>query len=171
MFDVWMHCPDGRSYKESNYDGYGEFGGKDYFIALSECSYPNPALTQLEHRKRGIVLSYDVPEAEKRTLKFPVFTETPTYNGSFGIENECEMCENQGMGYEDDDPTRVVNQMSHAELKIEYNELDELYENTKHQLQLERKEVKRLRECLSTFTQDEHMLTGKKPRVGSEDQE
>lgn len=165
LIHVWMHCP-----------GYGEFGGKDYYIALSECNpdpHPTPGFTGFsteEHRDRGIKLSFD---KEASGLKYPVFTETPTYDGPFNTQ--CVMCENQGFQWEDDDPTREVNQLSHEELKQEFTDLEEMHfsatkslEAKNLQLQEKKKEIKRLCECLAKFVPDEaqlEQLTGKKRKV------
>ena len=35
-FDVHLITPDGRVFTEKNYEGYGEFGGKDYYELLAE---------------------------------------------------------------------------------------------------------------------------------------
>jgi hypothetical protein len=35
-FDVYMITPDGRVFHEAHYDGYGEFGGKDFYELLAE---------------------------------------------------------------------------------------------------------------------------------------
>ena len=35
-FTVHMITPDGRVFTEKNYDGYGEFGGKDFYELLAE---------------------------------------------------------------------------------------------------------------------------------------
>ena len=35
-FEVHMITPDGRVFTEKNYDGYGEFGGKDFYELLAE---------------------------------------------------------------------------------------------------------------------------------------
>ena len=35
-FKVHMITPDGRVFTEENYEGYGEFGGKDFYELLSE---------------------------------------------------------------------------------------------------------------------------------------
>jgi len=35
-FDVYMITPDGRVFHETEYDGYGEFGGKDFYELLAE---------------------------------------------------------------------------------------------------------------------------------------
>jgi hypothetical protein len=35
-FPVWMIAPDGRSYYEPNYEGYGKFGGRPFYELLAE---------------------------------------------------------------------------------------------------------------------------------------
>ena len=35
-FKVHMVTKDGRAYTEENYEGYGEFGGKDFYELLAE---------------------------------------------------------------------------------------------------------------------------------------
>ncbi len=35
-FTVYMTAPDGRQWRESAYEGYGEFGGKDYYELVAE---------------------------------------------------------------------------------------------------------------------------------------
>jgi hypothetical protein len=35
-FDVYMITPDGRVFHETYYDGYGVFGGKDFYELLAE---------------------------------------------------------------------------------------------------------------------------------------
>lgn len=94
LFDVWMHLPDGRKYLEPAYEGYGIFGGKDFFIALSECNPTDESVnfTDDDHRNRGIDLSFDITE-KKGTVKFPVLTELDEYMGEF---TKCEDLANQG---------------------------------------------------------------------------
>lgn len=102
---VWMHVPgaDGTfasSHLEEKYEGYGVFGGVDYYVALSYCNpegVPFSSLTIDEHRSRGIDLTFSSPKAKR----FPVFTESETYDGSFSTE--CESCEGQGYWIEDCD--------------------------------------------------------------------
>lgn len=35
-FDVYMITPEGQVFTEKDYEGYGEFGGKDYYQLLAE---------------------------------------------------------------------------------------------------------------------------------------
>lgn len=143
VFNVWMHTPDGKSYHETEYEGYGEFGGKDYFVALSECNPEGGTeqLTQEQHRERGVDLEYE--NRETLHLKFPVFTETATYDGTY---EQCNRIDNQGTSWEDKE-----------ELRAAYIELEDL-----------KAESKRLRDCLQKYTDDEEQLTGKRRRVPDE---
>lgn len=49
-FDVYMMDDKGNVWKESNYDGYGEFGGKDYYELVAE-------MNGLKTRYEGIDLA------------------------------------------------------------------------------------------------------------------
>ena len=51
VFRVYMHDNKGNKWEENEYDGYGEFGGKDYFELLAEM---NGKTT----RDEGIDLAY-----------------------------------------------------------------------------------------------------------------
>jgi hypothetical protein len=103
-----MHTPDGKHYKESNYNGYGVFGGKDYFVELSVANPTAEGIVgpQMEetHRERGIEMSFGPspsPSPSTGKVQYPVFTETPEYDGSY--DKQCSQCEFQGYFYFDDD--------------------------------------------------------------------
>ena len=51
MFTVYMIDNKGNKWQESNYNGYGEFGGKDFFELLAE-------MNGLTTRDEGIDLAY-----------------------------------------------------------------------------------------------------------------
>lgn len=38
MLHVKMICPNGDEFNEDGYDGYGRFGGKDYYAAIAEAN-------------------------------------------------------------------------------------------------------------------------------------
>jgi hypothetical protein len=162
VIDVWMHTPDGKSYYEAKYRWYGEFGGKDYFVALSKCNPEGGTeqLTQQQHRVRGLELEFE--NSRMLRLQFPVFTETDTYDGSF--DQQCKRSAKQGLEWEKKDPTRNVNSWCTKELKGEYIELEEDCEVLEECLEKERAESKRLRDCLRQYTDDKEQLTGKKKR-------
>ena len=85
-FEVFMVLPDGTTYKETNYDGYGRFGGKDYYEALSEIN-GGPS-----DRSHGIDLFYD----DKAKL-FPQLVRDPAEATDFTTPNES--CPDQGFFY------------------------------------------------------------------------
>ncbi len=67
-FTVYMVLPDGTKYREDSYEGYGRFGGKDYYEAVAE-------INGEEGRDAGLDLAFgDLPADE---LKLPRFTEDP----------------------------------------------------------------------------------------------
>lgn len=119
---VWMHVPgaDGKlasSHLEEKYEGYGVLGGVDYYVALSKCN-PEGApenvgdMTDEAHRTRGIDLTFNSP----RVKRFPVFTESKTYEGSFP---ECRSCEGQGFWIEKCDRLEESSESSEEEQPAE----------------------------------------------------
>jgi hypothetical protein len=84
-FTVFMHDNKGNVYKESNYAGFGEFGGVDYYELLAE-------MNGLKTRSQGIDLAYS-----GKAYKAPNLTETAVWD----YTNEApQRCENQGYFYE-----------------------------------------------------------------------
>jgi hypothetical protein len=97
----------GNQYREDNYEGYGVFGGKDYYILLAEmngCDLSN--LTEQQQRGIGIYLEYAFYERENnpkngQPIIFPSLSECGRYYSGGKPEN----CPYQGYFYngEDDD--------------------------------------------------------------------
>jgi hypothetical protein len=86
-FFVVMHDNNGNKWTENEYDGYGEFGGKDYYELLAE-------MNGLSTRYEGIKLAFsDEP------CLYPNLTERVNWNW---INEEPEHCDAQGFFYEDD---------------------------------------------------------------------
>jgi hypothetical protein len=84
-FTVFMHDDKGNVYKESNYAGFGEFGGVDYYELLAE-------MNALQTREQGIDLAYS-----GKPYKAPNLTETAVWD----YTNEApQRCEHQGYFYE-----------------------------------------------------------------------
>jgi hypothetical protein len=69
-FTVHMITEDGQVFTENNYDGYGEFGGKDFYELLAE-------LNGEKTRSEGITLSFkDNPSGDYNGLfKMPKLVE------------------------------------------------------------------------------------------------
>ena len=56
---AWMHDNKGRKWHEESYEGYGVFGGKDYYVLLAEMNgIPRENLTIHEYRSKGIDLAF-----------------------------------------------------------------------------------------------------------------
>ena len=69
VFQVIMSDDKGNQYTEENYEGYGVFGGKDYFELLDEMNGGTG------NREKGIGLYY----SETQPVKFPSLTESGKY--------------------------------------------------------------------------------------------
>ena len=88
VFPVTMTDNKGNSWHEYDYDGYGEFGGKDFYELLAEMSGGGD-------RDRGITIAFgDDPYLS------PNLTESHHWKW---IDKEPESCEYQGFFYGDDD--------------------------------------------------------------------
>lgn len=92
-FTVHMVAPNGEVFSEDNYDGYGVFGGKDYYELLAE-------INGGDNRDDGINMSFH-PEEHAEGLLYPQFVEDVAKATDFN--EECAHCEVQGYFYDDDD--------------------------------------------------------------------
>jgi hypothetical protein len=86
-FLVCMHDNKGNIWTESAYDGYGEFGNKDFYELLAE-------MNGLTTREQGIELAYSGKE-----YLSPNLTESIDWQWSNAIPENCEF---QGFFYGDD---------------------------------------------------------------------
>ena len=83
-FKVHMFDNKGNVWVEDNYDGYGEFGGKDYYELLAE-------MNNKKGRDEGITLSFSkIPHIT------PNLTETEDWEWT---NDEPQQCEYQGYFY------------------------------------------------------------------------
>lgn len=85
-FPVCMTDDKGNKWEESNYDGYGVFGGKDYYELLSEMN-GGPS-----DRHEGITIAY----SGRSDIKWPNLTEDSDWEW---INKEPETCPDQGYFY------------------------------------------------------------------------
>lgn len=94
-FTVYMSDDKGNSWREDAYEGYGEFGGKDFYVLLAEMNSKGP------DRDAGIDLAF----SGKEGVLFPSLSESPKYFGGKAPESD----PNQGWGnldeadYDDED--------------------------------------------------------------------
>jgi len=100
-FEVHMIAPDGRVFTEPDYEGYGEFGGKDFHELLAELNGLAP------DRSLGIDLTFkNNPNGDNTPgVIYPKFVEileddvVAQYNS---LPNP-ESCEAQGFFYSDEE--------------------------------------------------------------------
>jgi hypothetical protein len=107
-FPVHMITEDGQVFTENDYDGYGEFGGKDFYELLAEL---NGKVT----REEGIDLSFNEnPSGEfNGKFKLPKLVENlntyvprgdnEQWKNYFNLLPHSECCEFQGFFYDDGD--------------------------------------------------------------------
>jgi len=93
-FKVYMKDNKGNVWVEEDYDGYGRFGGKDYYELLAEMNGEG------SNRDKGIWLQYD----SKRTdIIYPALFDNPDSQWEDYRGVAPENCEAQGYFYSDDD--------------------------------------------------------------------
>ena len=100
-FTVHMITPDGRVFTENDYEGYGEFGGKDFFDLLCELNgLP-------EDRGAGIDLVFKNNPSGDNTpgVIYPKFVEELEDDvvAQYADFPNPESCEAQGFFYGDDE--------------------------------------------------------------------
>ena len=82
--DVWMYDNEGNSWYEDRYEGYGEFGGMDYYELLAKMNaYSEEDLEKgQEMRGIGIDLAFGKLKTKdkKRKVLFPALSSSPKYN-------------------------------------------------------------------------------------------
>jgi hypothetical protein len=103
-FTVVMLDDKGNKWYEQNYDGYGVFGGKDYYELLAEMNGFVSVSDEYDTegmRMKGIELAFkDSPHGNNPEVKFPNLVEMATgwQYDPIGPES----CEFQGFFYDDD---------------------------------------------------------------------
>lgn len=105
-FTVYMHgiMPDGErvAFREDNYGGYGEFGGKDYYELISEMNPTTRAYSRdgiRTVRDRGFALAFNTYYIENREINYPVLTESAEEPDPDEFLTECQRCPRQGDSY------------------------------------------------------------------------
>ena len=87
VFTVYMHDDKGNRWREDEYEGYGEFGGKDYYELLSEMN-GGPA-----DREHGI----DIAFSGREDIKYPNLVES--YHWKW-VDKKPKDCPRQGFFYD-----------------------------------------------------------------------
>ena len=114
---VFMYDNQGNKWKESKYDGYGEFGGKDYYELLAQMNgIENP------DRQAGIDLAFDDKKVKAGGVLFPALVTTPNYNWKkHNFSQEAENDPNQSWYQEEDDYNESLEER-HITIKRKYTE-------------------------------------------------
>ena len=108
-FTVYLLDDKGNFWEESDYDGYGVFGGKDYYELLAEMNGITSDKTGEEYteemRSKGIKLAFEnTPNGYNENIKHPNLVEDKDrWNYSFAFPLSCD---EQGFFYnetEDDE--------------------------------------------------------------------
>ena len=99
---VYMHDDKGNKWLEKNYEGYGEFGGKDYYELLDQMN------GGIGDRNEGIRKAFDEPAVAAGEIKFPALTVSATLPSGHDFTQEAETDPNQswytpGGDYDDTD--------------------------------------------------------------------
>ena len=98
-FSVIMTDDKGNQWEESNYDGYGEFGGKDYYTLLDEMNGGTG------DRMRGVDLYFHNDNAD---VKYPSLSECGAY-----FSKKPKSCPHQGFFYDFDFLNAILNATTH----------------------------------------------------------
>jgi hypothetical protein len=93
-FTVYMHDDKGNIWEEKEYDGYGVFGGKDFYVLLAEMNGLT-AKSRDKLRSMGIDLVYGI-----KPYISPNLTQYKVWNWK---NRPPENCPNQGFFYFDKD--------------------------------------------------------------------
>jgi hypothetical protein len=97
-FTVHMLDDKGNRYTEEKYEGYGIFGGKDYYELLAEMNYPEAKEIGTDPdklRTMGINLQYGNTDDGK--IRWPNLVENPDIDWQ---NKQPKNCEFQGFFYE-----------------------------------------------------------------------
>jgi len=89
VFTVFMHDDKGNIWREDNYEGYGEFGGKDFYELLAQ-------MNELTDRDEGIRLAF----SGKADVLYPNLTQSENWKWMDQAPEECEF---QGYFYQDEE--------------------------------------------------------------------
>jgi len=89
-FTVYMHDHLGEFWTETNYEGYGVFGGKDYYVLLAE-------MNGLTTRDEGIALAFAEPA---KPCLYPNLTSCKKWKY---VNRSPDNCDEQGYFYYEED--------------------------------------------------------------------
>ena len=118
---VYMHDNKGNKWLEKNYDGYGEFGGKDYYELLDQMNGGDG------DRSRGIDLAFDKEAVAAGKILFPALTVSATLPSYHSFNEEPKNDPNQSWYTPEEDD--FYDQNDEEEYGYNDDEEEELDEN------------------------------------------
>lgn len=135
--EVYMYDNQGNQYREKKYEGYGEFGGMDYYELLARMNgYTEEDLEEIkgpfkELRQLGIDLAFGKIKTKdkKRKTLFPALVEDPRYSWKrHDFTQEAESDPNQSWFQDDEDDYEDDYYEDDDEWSDDYNESEQVTE-------------------------------------------
>jgi hypothetical protein len=100
---VYMHDNKGNKWVEKRYEGYGEFGGKDYYELLDQMNGGEGS------RQAGIDLAFNTAKVNAGEVLFPALVEDPDFNyKTHDFTEEAESDPNQSWYQEPEDEDEYI---------------------------------------------------------------
>ena len=100
---VYMHDNKGNKWVEKRYEGYGEFGGKDYYELLDQMNGGEGS------RQAGIDLAFNTTKVNAGEVLFPALVEDPNFNyKTHDFTQEAENDPNQSWYQEPEDEDEYI---------------------------------------------------------------
>lgn len=97
---AYMHDNKGNVWEETEYEGYGEFGGKDYYQLLAEMN-DLPVNGDADHdRQLGIDLAFEKIPNDGKECIYPNLTRHPEWKW---VNEKPQNDPNQGWGMEEEE--------------------------------------------------------------------
>lgn len=106
---VYLIAPDGTTYYEPNYEGYGVFAGQDAYALLAQWNCPEKCTGDVEQdRLVGIYLreddlKYPLKFAELKHLDKEVIADKEQMRRKYNRLGASDECPDQGFFYSDDE--------------------------------------------------------------------
>jgi hypothetical protein len=96
---VYMYLPDDTIIYEESYDGYGVFGGLDFYAEVAKLNAPEECIGDIEaDRSLGITLSFDETKPKLIVPRFSIYK-----NEKYNKLKDPEVCPDQGYFYWDEE--------------------------------------------------------------------
>lgn len=96
---VYMYLPDGTKVYEDKYEGYGMFGGLDFYAEVAKLNAPEQCTGDIDiDRLLGIDLAFNGTKQKLIVPRFSIYR-----NSKYKNLRDPEVCEDQGYFYADEE--------------------------------------------------------------------